>query len=176
MRNRTPKIIADAFNQLLKEKPLSGISVKDICTEAGIQRPTFYYYFSDKYDLTACIILAGAEQVDPSSLDSLVLQLRHLQKEYGFYRRVLDETSQNEIRKYLQEYFIHQYTQAALKKLQADSLPDDVAFSLRLYCHGAMAMTKEWLMNSHAVPVEKEAEYLAGAMPEKLKKLFEVRI
>ena len=43
--NRTKDAIADAFLELLKERPLSKITVKDIVDRCGINRNTFYYHF-----------------------------------------------------------------------------------------------------------------------------------
>lgn len=43
--NRTKDAIADAFFELLTERPLSKITVKDIVDRCGINRNTFYYHF-----------------------------------------------------------------------------------------------------------------------------------
>ncbi|MDY3282501.1 TetR/AcrR family transcriptional regulator [Dysosmobacter sp.] len=43
--NRTKDAIADAFLELLTERPLSKITVKDIVDRCGINRNTFYYHF-----------------------------------------------------------------------------------------------------------------------------------
>lgn len=43
--------IIRAFNQLLDEKPINKITVKDIVGRCGINRNTFYYHFSDIPDL-----------------------------------------------------------------------------------------------------------------------------
>lgn len=49
--NRTKDMIADAFGDLLDEKPISKITVKDIVDRCGINRNTFYYHFQDIPDL-----------------------------------------------------------------------------------------------------------------------------
>lgn len=43
----TRNAIIDAFLQLLDERPLSKITVKDIVDACGINRNTFYYHFED---------------------------------------------------------------------------------------------------------------------------------
>ena len=48
---RTRKFIMDAFMDLSSEKDFKDITVKDIATEAMINRATFYYHFEDIYDL-----------------------------------------------------------------------------------------------------------------------------
>src|SRR5699024_4202269 len=48
---RTRKFIMDAFIELSSDKEFNDITVKDIATEAMINRATFYYHFEDIYDL-----------------------------------------------------------------------------------------------------------------------------
>lgn len=49
----TKKIIRTVFLQLLQEKPISKITVKEICDMAEINRGTFYKHYNDPYDLLA---------------------------------------------------------------------------------------------------------------------------
>lgn len=48
---RTRKLIMDSFIELSAKKEFKDITVKDITTEAMINRATFYYHFEDIYDL-----------------------------------------------------------------------------------------------------------------------------
>ena len=48
---RTRKLIMDSFMELSGQKEFKDITVKDITTEAMINRATFYYHFQDIYDL-----------------------------------------------------------------------------------------------------------------------------
>jgi len=48
---RTRKLIMDSFIELSGQKEFKDITVKDITTEAMINRATFYYHFQDIYDL-----------------------------------------------------------------------------------------------------------------------------
>lgn len=43
--NRTKNTITAAFGELLDERPLNKITVKDIVDRCGVNRNTFYYYF-----------------------------------------------------------------------------------------------------------------------------------
>ena len=51
-RNRTKLAIADAFTSLLRENTIDKITVKMITDTVGCSRKTFYYYFTDVYELT----------------------------------------------------------------------------------------------------------------------------
>ncbi len=54
--------IMQAFNQLLDEKPISKITVKDIVGRCNINRNTFYYHFSDIPELVEQIMKDMAQQ------------------------------------------------------------------------------------------------------------------
>lgn len=47
----TRMMIRKAFTSLLQQKPIQSISVKELCTVAGISRGTFYSHYTDIYDL-----------------------------------------------------------------------------------------------------------------------------
>ena len=47
MSGFTKEIIAKTFTELLDEKPMSKITVKDIVERCGVNRNTFYYHFKD---------------------------------------------------------------------------------------------------------------------------------
>jgi AcrR family transcriptional regulator len=45
----TKQCLEDAFIQALSKKPVSAISVREICAVAGVSRKTFYKYYSDQF-------------------------------------------------------------------------------------------------------------------------------
>ena len=51
-RNRTKIAIADTFISLLNDNTIDKITVKMITDAVGCSRKTFYYYFTDVYELT----------------------------------------------------------------------------------------------------------------------------
>ena len=58
------------MKRLMVNKPLDKIRVTEICREAEIERPTFYYHFQDKYDLVAWIFFQDADSTDILSVES----------------------------------------------------------------------------------------------------------
>ena len=51
MSGFTKEIIAKTFTELLDEKPMSKITVKDIVERCGVNRNTFYYHFNKSFGL-----------------------------------------------------------------------------------------------------------------------------
>ena len=47
MANFTEKAIRSAFLELLDQRPLNKITVKDITERCGINRNSFYYHYQD---------------------------------------------------------------------------------------------------------------------------------
>lgn len=63
MSQLTKKAITQSFLKLLKEMPFDKITVKEIVEDCGINRNTFYYHYSDIYDLLHEILEDRVEQV-----------------------------------------------------------------------------------------------------------------
>lgn len=47
----TKMLLRRALTELLKQKPVQSISVKELCEKAGIHRGTFYAHYTDIFDL-----------------------------------------------------------------------------------------------------------------------------
>lgn len=47
----TRTLIRGAFTQMLMQKPIQSISIRELCEMAGINRGTFYAHYQDIYDL-----------------------------------------------------------------------------------------------------------------------------
>lgn len=73
MSNLTKKAIREAFLKLLHEKPYSTITVKDIVSECGLNRNTFYYHYNDIPTLLDVVIKDDCDRIIQSypSLSSL---------------------------------------------------------------------------------------------------------
>ncbi len=46
----TKKLLTESFLKFLSEKPLSKITIKEICEDADLNRSTYYTYYTDPYD------------------------------------------------------------------------------------------------------------------------------
>ena len=77
---RTRKLIRDALETIIDQKPFSEISVQDIAERATINRATFYAHFNDKYalleDLVRANYCAALLEHDPLSAPDISTLLR----------------------------------------------------------------------------------------------------
>ena len=161
--------IAEKMRALLKQKPLEKIRVTEICQAAGIERPTFYYHFRDKYDLMAWIFCHSAAETDVVSVESSVEAMRRMKSDILFYRRAYEDASQNALWKYMHEYFVRRYTALAKEKLGTDVLDAQLAYSIRFYCMGAVGMTQEWVLNDNITSAETVVRMMFASMPENMR-------
>lgn len=62
MSQLTRKAIMKCTLELAEKKSLKKITVKDIADECGITRSTFYYHFSDIYDVLDGVVQAKIDE------------------------------------------------------------------------------------------------------------------
>lgn len=172
MAERTKLWIADKMKKIMAKKSLDKIRVTEICREAEIERPTFYYHFKDKYDLVAWIFFNDAFKTDVISIESAARGMNQMRKDYLFYKRAYEDTSQNPLWQYMHEYFVERYAQEAKQILGSDSLDAQTMYSIRLYCYGGVGMTREWLMTDNITPAETVVEMMFNSMPENIRSIF----
>ena len=161
--------IAEKMRELLKQKPLDKLRVTEICQAAGIERPTFYYHFRDKYDLMAWMFCHSAAETDVVSAESSAEAMRRMKSDILFYRRAYEDSSQNALWKYMHEYFVRRYTALAKEKLGVDTLDTQLAYSIRFYCMGAVGMTQEWVLNDNITSTETVVRMMFASMPENMR-------
>lgn len=66
----TKMFLKEALIKLMNEKPISRITIKELCEEAEINRATFYAHYRDQYDLL--------EQTEMELVDNLLQYLNSL--------------------------------------------------------------------------------------------------
>lgn len=99
----TKETFANALRELLQERPLAKISVKNITSRCDISRNAFYYHFQDKYELINWIfyddMLKNANAFNsPSELThSFVDVCRCLYKNRDFYMACFQYVGQNSL-------------------------------------------------------------------------------
>ena len=172
MSIRTRKWIAETMKKLMVKKPIDKIRVTEICREAEIRRPTFYYHFKDKYDLLAWMLFESAYDTDVIDLDSAAEALDQMKKDYIFFKRSNEDNSQNPLWQYMHEYFVDRYTQLAMSMTGSQSLDEQLRYSIRLYCYGTLGMTREWLLKDNITPAKTAAGMMFNSMPEQLKQIY----
>ncbi len=172
MAERTKLWIAGKMKDLMKKKPIGKIRITEICEAAEIERSTFYYHFRDKYELVAWIFFQAADRTDIIDPHGAAEAMKQMKNDMLFYKRAYEDTSQNALWQYMLEYFAAKYTSLAKHMLAADTLDTRLLFSIRLYCYGAVGMTREWVLQDNVTSAETIVQMMFASMPESLRQIY----
>lgn len=172
MAERTKIWIADKMKALMKKKSIDKIRITEICSEAEIERSTFYYHFRDKYDLVAWIFFRDAENINIIDEGDVTRSLNRMKQEILFYRRAYEDTSQNALWQYMLEYYAKAYTDLAKAMTGAETLDSRLLFNIRLYCYGAVGMTREWILTDNITSAETLVRMMFDSMPDAMKQIY----
>lgn len=163
---RTRKLIMDAFIELSGKKEFKDITIKDITTEAMINRATFYYHFEDIYDLLEKVLsevllinLNTLEQneLNEESIISIFKAITNFQLSLSNRcHRGYEDTIARIIREQLEIIF---YKMLVKNKMEESEALKVTAVILSWGVYGASV---EWRRNSDKVTSE---EYIKSAIP-----------
>lgn len=165
--------IAKQMKELMKKKTIDKIRITDICKAADIERSTFYYHFQDKYELVTWIFYHDSWDKDILDPKSSTEAMEKMRMEYLFYKRAFEDNSQNPFWKYLVEYFAGRYELEAKKKMKVDILDIKLIFSIRLFCHGAIGMIREWIVEDNKMDASTIVQMAFQSMPKNMLFLFD---
>ena len=132
----------------------------------------FYYHFKDKYELVAWIFFQSADRTDIIDLHDAANAMKQMKNEMLFYKRAYEDTSQNALWQYMLDYFAAKYTELAKELSGTEVLDTQLVFSIRLYCYGAVGMTKEWVLQDNLTSAETIVQMMFASMPESLKQIY----
>lgn len=89
VKNNTKRLLADCLKQLMRQKSMDKIAISEITTAANVNRQTFYYHFSDIFDLLKWTlqqetILPLQEQMDGNWQQGLLGLFTYLEENREF--------------------------------------------------------------------------------------------
>jgi len=91
-KKRTRRLLRDALIELMQDRSTNEISVRDITTQAGVSRGTFYLHYQDKQDFLAQTMTEAITDL----LNMTNRQERFAHKEsYAYYREYFRYIGEN---------------------------------------------------------------------------------
>ncbi len=171
IKSNTKKLLAEAFEQLLTSRSFDSITVQDIIKQCGISRTAFYRHFKDKHDLMNWVYKNRIEEIiknnpDITSWKNLVFEVMQFAKnKRHYFEHTITYTDQNS----LLDFIFHcgfDYSKKLLSDtLGTKELPEDILFSIRLYCAGTGYMLRDWIINGMKDPPETVAQRMCDNIP-----------
>ena len=166
MSGFTKEIIIRTLFELLNEKPLAKITVKDIVERCGVNRNTFYYHFRDISDVVECALLREVDQVfeRPVEVDSVLENLIGENKKamLHIYCSVQRETFTGALDKMgqyiVKQYIIHNFEEEIMEK-------EDMKVLMHFYKCVMIGVILDWM--------DHRMSYDLTEYAEKLRELYE---
>ena len=166
----TRMVLRESLMELMKTKPISAISIKEICAEADLSRSTFYKYYNDQYDL-----LHKTEEEPLAFIDSIF-------KKYAFHKndtrtaiQMVEELlqhiadnksiyvlfSKNGDIDFQQNLFISIYQKNYLKSMTG-KLPDEKTkqYYFLFIVTGTIGILYNWIINGMDTPIPELAKLI----------------
>lgn len=176
-RTTTKEWIARSFIELSHKKSIDKITIKDIVTNCGLTKATFYNHFQDKYDLIAWIytkpvhdIICRINDAGYTFREALTANLNYFAGNREYIINALTNTSgQNSFINYafrINFTLLHDLIKSSCK---IEILPLRITALIKLYVFGTVQFECEWLIDNMPIPIEEFADILESGMPEELK-------
>ncbi|MDR0313750.1 MAG: TetR/AcrR family transcriptional regulator [Treponema sp.] len=160
----TRMVLRDSLAELMKEKSILRISIKDICERADVSRSTFYAHYKDQYDLLQQIqeeTIVNIEKLlekynDDISRDGTMRMLEELLRyiadngpsiqgllsengDINFQKKIIGFTRREEVLKYVTDRF--------------DEKTQEYASVFMV--NGSIGLIQQWFKNNMDVPVSE---------------------
>jgi AcrR family transcriptional regulator len=175
----TRMIFRDSLIELMKNRPVSKIGIKEICALAGVSRSTFYTHYDDVHNLL--------EQIEEETLvyfENTISQhisqmkLSNNKEKIAMYQRILQyiADNSNSIQVLLsengdigfQEKFFKKfilYTQNILLSNSDNPSERNIYEGYSVFIvHGAIGLIQYWLRNNTFIPIPEMAKMLVKLM------------
>lgn len=153
MNDLTKQAIGISLIKLLQDRPITQITVKDVCADCGLNRQTFYYHFQDIYDLLFWIVQKDitayyhAEKIAPANMSDYLYSLfgycqehsKLVRHAYNAANRVRYETAFRDASEPLLRRKIGSYENYNLVS------EEDADLLISFYAYSAAALFFRWL-------------------------------
>lgn len=169
--DRKRLLIAETLNELLRQRGIADITVKDLCAEAGVSRSTFYTYFQDIYEigewlweqeLRSIFEGLGRDYGYRECCLRLYTRLKELSGRVGAVRPMRDGCDGLSYAAVQTFGVLEQCVVRALGRPLAEEEHDHLAYVSR----ANEAMTLAWFEGGMTLPPERIARYVAEIAPQ----------
>ena len=166
----TKMVIKDSFIKFLKQKPISHISITEICDDADINRATFYAHYQDQYDLLRQIKDEALENINQyigtfdyrdaaaNPLDMTQKILEYILENAELFDLLLNSNGDEQF----QQEVIKTFQVEKLTAFDSDSVgsKENEEYVFRFLMSGSIGIIQLWLKNGAKKPVKEMAELL----------------
>jgi AcrR family transcriptional regulator len=168
----TRKVLQDSLLELLAQKPITSISITEICKNADINRTTFYAHYKDQYDL-----LRQIEETSIIYVERLLKKYDGKQKNKQDVLQILEEILQSIADNsnsfqvllsengdpYFQKKLFRRFTYGKQMMEYAEKISGEkttAEYYSIFVINGSIGLIQHWLKNNISIPVPELAKML----------------
>ncbi len=161
----TRRILRESLMELMKEKPISKISIKEICDLSEMSRSTFYLHYQDQFELLADVeqdVLENTEKTlgtfngslnTKEGIAAFLEYIKENKETFGVllcqqdsedFQKTIINKVENNVRAYVPDMLIHPNA--------------NYAFTFVMY--GTFNILKVWISNNFDTPVNELSELI----------------
>lgn len=180
MAKQTQKFIMSTFMQLLESESLDKITVRDIVEECEINRNTFYYHYSDIYDLLDDVFRVETEKFMLEDVDENTTFGEEYERAARFvlkYKKAIlhiyDSKKRDVLQNYLETLAFSFISRFVKKEADGYGLPDeDIDYITGFYTHAIVGNTLGWIKRKLPSGQEKFIARTAGTFNATVKDMI----
>lgn len=180
MAKQTQKFIMSTFMQLLEGESLDKITVRDIVEECEINRNTFYYHYSDIYDLLDDVFRVETEKFMSEDVDENTTFGEEYERAARFvlkYKKAIlhiyDSKKRDVLQNYLETLAFSFISRFVKKEADGYGLPDeDIDYITGFYTHAIVGNTLGWIKRKLPSGQEKFIARTAGTFNATVKDMI----
>ena len=180
MAKQTQKFIMSTFMQLLESESLDKITVRDNVEECEINRNTFYYHYSDIYDLLDDVFRVETEKFMSEDVDENTTFGEEYERAACFvlkYKKAIlhiyDSKKRDVLQNYLETLAFSFISRFVKKEADGYGLPDeDIDYITGFYTHAIVGNTLGWIKRKLPSGQEKFIARTAGTFNATVKDMI----
>jgi AcrR family transcriptional regulator len=155
----TKRMLKDALIEMLKEKDIYHISIRELCEKADVNRTTFYKYYSSQFDLLADMEkdlidfiskLIERSESDPGEI--IAAACRYLEENLSFVRLIVNNNVDPDFANKL--LAMDNIKSSTLKNIGSKRSEAEMEYIYSFLTYGAYRMICVWLNKEQREPPE----------------------
>ncbi len=180
MAKQTQRFIMSTFMQLLESESLDKITVRDIVEECEINRNTFYYHYSDIYDLLDDVFRVETEKFMSEDVSENTTFGEEYERAACFvlkYKKAIlhiyDSKKRDVLQNYLETLAFSFISRFVKKEADGYGLSDeDIDYITGFYTHAIVGNTLGWIKRKLPSGQEKFIARTAGTFNATVKDMI----
>jgi len=163
---KTKHALQKGFAELLAEKEIQKITVKELTEKVDVHRGTFYAHYEDIYDLYRSIEDRVINEIKtllsndfPEGLKGLTsfykLLFSYLCDNKQICRFLFQGSANNSFINTLNDLFLESCLDSWNEEYEIDKLGNEIEYYAQFYLSGSFAIISKWVVSDFKYPIEK---------------------